>query len=106
MRRQSSSKGTLSPARDEAQMAMLNRESRYFGFRLRSKNATRGTNSGREEASIGQTRRRLVDPFTQDGQISIERAIVEHRWQRHHLDHLPHLAPAARCVHALLSAAR
>ena len=47
------------------------RDSWYVGFLLRSKNATRGTKSEREEASIEQTRRRLINLFTQDDQISI-----------------------------------
>src|SRR6266852_6278997 len=58
-------------------MAFFIRDSRYFGPCLRNKNATRGTDGKGEPTSIGQARRRLVDPFTQDGQIAIERAIIE-----------------------------
>ncbi|EFH81089.1 hypothetical protein [Ktedonobacter racemifer] len=42
----------------------------------RAANATRGTNSEREEVFIEQTRRCLVHPFTQDDQIDSERAMV------------------------------
>jgi hypothetical protein len=59
------------------QLRLMSRVSRYFGLLLRSKNATGRANGKEESASIRQVRRRLVDPFTQDGQVSIERTIVE-----------------------------
>src|SRR5258707_11774464 len=62
------------------------RVSRYFGHLLRRKNATGWAHSKGEPTSIGQARRHLIDPFTQDGQISIEDAVVE--WEQfdpHHL---------------------
>src|SRR5258705_7681579 len=67
-------------------MRDLNRVSRYFGHLLRRKNATGWAHSKGEPTSIGQARRHLIDPFTQDGQISIEDAVVE--WEQfdpHHL---------------------
>ncbi len=53
------------------------RKSRYFGPLLRSKNATRRTDGERKAASIGQARRRLIDPFAQQRQVSIEHTVVE-----------------------------
>ena len=59
------------------QSVHITRVLRYFGHLLRRKNATGWANGKRESASIRQVGRRLVDPFAQDGQISIERPIVE-----------------------------
>lgn len=55
------------------------RESRYLAMLLRRKNATGGTDGEREQASIGKSRRSLIDPFTQQGQIAIERTVVKRR---------------------------
>src|SRR5258708_14921196 len=57
--------------------SLLIRVSRYFGHLLRRKNATGWAHGKGEPTSIGQARRHLIDLFTQDGQISIEDAVVE-----------------------------
>jgi Domain of unknown function (DUF4111) len=55
------------------------RESQYLVVLLRRKNATGGTDGEREQASIGKSRRSLIDSFTQQCQIAIERAVVKRR---------------------------
>src|SRR6266852_2207525 len=60
-----------------ARRLLLIRVSRYFGHLLRRKNATGWAHGKGEPTSIGQARRHLIDLFTQDGQISIEDAVVE-----------------------------
>jgi hypothetical protein len=58
---------------------IITRESRYLVMLLRRKNATGGTDGEREQASIGKSRRSLIDPFTQQCQIAIECAVVKRR---------------------------
>jgi len=53
------------------------RESRYLGYLLCSKNATRGSYGKGKPTTIRQTRRRLIDSLTEDSQITIEHAVVE-----------------------------
>src|SRR6266498_2733024 len=62
----------------------MSRESRYSICALRRKNATCRTDGERKQASIRKARRSLVDSFTQECQVAIERAIVERT--QFHLD--------------------
>src|SRR5260221_5118237 len=55
----------------------LIRESQYLMMLLRGKNATRGTDSEREQASIRKVRRSLVDSFTEQREVAVERSVVE-----------------------------
>lgn len=61
---------------EEAKQELLIRKSRHSRF-LRRKNATEGTDGEREQASIRKSRGGLIDPFTQQCQIPVERAVVE-----------------------------